>query len=479
MKPLNIDKTACINTSSNCVIWQGPDIPCISLCKGDTVTDIIYKMAVELCTIMDAFDLTNYDLQCITTDPGDFKGLIQILIDKVCLVQGPSLMSASSFAAMSGNDVIVPINPIFYYKNQYGDLVTEMTETNYVIAIGNKVGALVTSINVIQRTLLDQGARIIALENAPAPTIELPTVTPICVLPRQATQMNIVLSALEQQFCELRTATGTTTDIYTNIAKQSSSLNTAPTLSGTGGNMASLAGWTSIIQNQSDAIGNVLVQLQDMRVAVQNILTNYIPNVCSSISLVLFARYDSGSSSVVLTVTGTIPGTFVNTNNSGTTFTITDTSGASTTTNVDIIQILNNTSGYSIVLTNTPVNPTLNLRVSGSPSFTNTSSGSQCQSYLEYNIVNQGSCPTVDYVPDTNSIAYSFISDATTQTYTVELWNSTENVLLSSQSVVSNSVSTIAGTFTSLDSGTIYKLRVTIDIANVITTCGFSSVTTT
>ena len=133
-----------------------------------------------------------------------------------------------------------------------------------------------------------------------------------------------------------------------------------------------------------------------MRVAVRNILTNYIPNVCSSISLVLFARYDSGSSSVVLTVTGTIPGTFVNTNNSGTTFTITDTSGASTTTNVDIIQILNNTSGYSIVLTNTPVNPTLNLRVSGSPSFTNTSSGSQCQSYLEYNIVNQGSCPTVD-----------------------------------------------------------------------------------
>ena len=117
MKPLNIDKTACINTSSNCVIWQGPDIECIALCKGDTITDVIYKMAVELCVIMDTFDLTNYDLQCITTDPGDFKGLIQILIDKVCMVQSPSLMSASSFSTTLGNDIIVPINPIFYYTN--------------------------------------------------------------------------------------------------------------------------------------------------------------------------------------------------------------------------------------------------------------------------------------------------------------------------------------------------------------------------
>ena len=478
MKPLNIDKTACINTSSNCVIWQGPDIECIALCKGDTITDVIYKMAVELCVIMDTFDLTNYDLQCITTDPGDFKGLIQILIDKVCLVQGPSLMSASSFSTISGNDIIVPINPIFYYKNQYGDLVTEMTETNYVIAIGNKVGALVENINVIQRTLFDQGTRIIALENAAEPTIILPTVTPVCVLPKEPTEMNIVLAAVEQQFCELKTATGDTTAIYTNIAKQAPSLNTASTLLPTGGNMASLAGWTSIIQNEADVIGNLLVAYQDMRGAVQNILNNYIPNICSSISLVLFARYDSGNSAVVLTITGTIPVSFVNTNNFGTTFTITDTSGASTTSNVDIIQMINDTNGYSIPVTNTPINPLLNLRVSGNPSFTSTSSSSQCQSYLEYNIVNQGSCPAVTYTPNVDYIVYSFTSDATTQTYTIEIWNSTESVLISSQSVVSNSVSTITGTFSGLAPVTMYKLRVTINIAGVTTTCAFTAVTT-
>ena len=478
MKPLNIDKTACINTSSNCVIWQGPDIECIALCKGDTITDVIYKMAVELCVIMDTFDLTNYDLQCITTDPGDFKGLIQILIDKVCMVQSPSLMSASSFSTTLGNDIIVPINPIFYYTNPYGDLVTEMTVTNYVIAIGNTVGALVQNINVIQRTLFDQGVRITLLEEAPAPTIILPEVTPVCVLPKEPTEMNIVIAAVEQQFCELQVATGNPTAIYTNIQKQLSGLNQAQTLSGTGGTMASLPGWTSTIQNQADVIGNLLVAYQDMRSAVINILDNYIPSICSSINLVLFATYNSSTTSVVITVSGTVPATFVNTNNFGTTFTITDTTGASTTINIDILQILNNINGITVSLLNTPINGLLNLKVSGSPNFTSTTGSSQCQSYLEYNIVNQGSCPAVTYTPNVDHIVYSFTSSAATQTYIIEIWNASESVLIASQSVPSNSVTTITNNFSGLAPGTMYKLRVTINIAGVTTTCAFTAVTT-
>ena len=49
MKPLNLDKSTCNPISSNCVIWGGPDIECINLCKGDTITDVTYKLALELC----------------------------------------------------------------------------------------------------------------------------------------------------------------------------------------------------------------------------------------------------------------------------------------------------------------------------------------------------------------------------------------------------------------------------------------------
>ena len=47
MKPLNLDNSPCSPTSSNCVIWQGPDLACIKLCKGDTVSDVVAKLAAE------------------------------------------------------------------------------------------------------------------------------------------------------------------------------------------------------------------------------------------------------------------------------------------------------------------------------------------------------------------------------------------------------------------------------------------------
>jgi hypothetical protein len=90
MKPLNLDKGTCNPISSNCVIWGGPDIECINLCKGDTITDVTYKLALELCSIMETLNVTNYDLACLNLacPPKDFNELIQAIIDKLC-VEGP------------------------------------------------------------------------------------------------------------------------------------------------------------------------------------------------------------------------------------------------------------------------------------------------------------------------------------------------------------------------------------------------------
>ena len=87
MKPLNLDNSPCSPISSNCVIWQGPDIPCIKLCKGDTVSDVVHKLATELCTILDTLNITNYDLSCfnlINCPPSDFEALINFLIQRIC-----------------------------------------------------------------------------------------------------------------------------------------------------------------------------------------------------------------------------------------------------------------------------------------------------------------------------------------------------------------------------------------------------------
>ena len=91
MKPLNSNTESCDKISSNCVIWQGDDIECISLCKGDTISDVVNKLATELCDIMDTVDVTNYDLSCFkltTCSPEDFQALIQLLIERICKLEG-------------------------------------------------------------------------------------------------------------------------------------------------------------------------------------------------------------------------------------------------------------------------------------------------------------------------------------------------------------------------------------------------------
>lgn len=87
MKPINTDQSGCSPISSNCIIWQGPDIECLKLCKGDTVSEVVYKLATELCDIMTTLKITSYDLTCLnlgSCEPKDFQELIQLLIDKIC-----------------------------------------------------------------------------------------------------------------------------------------------------------------------------------------------------------------------------------------------------------------------------------------------------------------------------------------------------------------------------------------------------------
>ena len=41
----------CNPVSSNCVIWQGPDIPCIDLCAGDSISAVLAKLCEQLVAI--------------------------------------------------------------------------------------------------------------------------------------------------------------------------------------------------------------------------------------------------------------------------------------------------------------------------------------------------------------------------------------------------------------------------------------------
>lgn len=59
MKPVNKTLAYSVPTSSECIVWRGDNISCLGIYKGDFVSDIVYKVTEELCSIINSNDLAS------------------------------------------------------------------------------------------------------------------------------------------------------------------------------------------------------------------------------------------------------------------------------------------------------------------------------------------------------------------------------------------------------------------------------------
>lgn len=76
---------------SNNVPWNGPSIPCLGLCKGDTVSDIVVKLATKICELAEPYDLSTLTLECAleifsSTEPLNrtITSVLQLMINNQC-----------------------------------------------------------------------------------------------------------------------------------------------------------------------------------------------------------------------------------------------------------------------------------------------------------------------------------------------------------------------------------------------------------
>ena len=221
MKPLNLDNRPCSPISSNCVIWQGGDISCINLCSGDTVSDVVFKLATELCIIMDQLNVSNYDLSCLAINacpPVDFHALIQLLINKVCEANG---IVADTTKASGCPDCVVSVAPAFVKDTQ-----TTMQLVDYVQDVANKVSSILDQIDAINNELVVVNNTLVDLQyqinNFPVYT--LPNIPADCILPAGTYPLDQVLDALMNDdilgYCSLLTATGTPAQIVSAVLSQ-------------------------------------------------------------------------------------------------------------------------------------------------------------------------------------------------------------------------------------------------------------------
>jgi hypothetical protein len=275
MKPLNYDNSPCSPTSSNCVIWQGPDLHCIKLCTGDTISDVIANLATELCTVMDQLSITNYDLSCfelVGCKPETYQELLQFLIEQICLTQGLSTTSTSTDGKT--NDTLITVAPCFIVNG-----ITVMTLIDYVTAIGLKICDIIDQIAIINNTLNELDIRVTILENAVIPTYTLPSIPADCILAPGSYPIDQVLNALMNNdtlgYCALLLATGTPANLISSVLSQCITNSDLQLSTGTAysANANWNSNWNTTDVTVAASLRNIWVVLCDMYSYLQDVIT--------------------------------------------------------------------------------------------------------------------------------------------------------------------------------------------------------------
>jgi hypothetical protein len=234
MKPLNLDNSPCTPTSSNCVIWQGPNIPCIKLCTGDTISDVVYKLATELCTVLDTLNITAYDLTCFNLPecgPSNFQALIQFLIDRICELQSTSGTTTTTTTTTTAGKSVTKSPEVTNYLLTAAPCFGGGTVAliDYVDLIANRICDLINQITVINASLTNLDIRVSVLEATPPPVFTIPTFVLGCdigtiapVLANGSTQQidTVIRRFINEEWCPMKAVLGTSSALSTAITSQ-------------------------------------------------------------------------------------------------------------------------------------------------------------------------------------------------------------------------------------------------------------------
>ena len=285
-------KENCSPTSSNCVIWQGPDIPCLSLCKGDSISDVTYKLATELCGLItnmgvDGVDLTTIVTTCSTT-PTPVKtvtNIFNLLIDKIICINTriddlppilpPTVLPTfdfTNYACLSAGLITIPTaadleTTVLTIATKLCDLKDEVDNLSQQVTLNT------SDIATIQTTYYNEMS-------------DLPQVTNCFT----GTTGNIddILEEVANTVCDYADVLGTTQDITDVQNAQCTDLTTAKRLSGnTTYPMSSLTingiTWNTTVTNVAESLQNLWLTVCDIRAAVKLIQESCCKVSCEDI----------------------------------------------------------------------------------------------------------------------------------------------------------------------------------------------------
>jgi len=487
MIPTNSSGTTngCDNISSNCVVWQGPDIACINLCSGDTISEVTAKIATKVCDlitngVISNPSLTGLDLTCLNisgTTPTTLVPVLQAMVTQICL-NSNSVVSPTVLPIMT-------LPKCLEYNDANGNLVTQLRLDLFATLIAQQVCTNLGSINLINSTLTSYSNRLDVLEACVLPcsgAITEVQIIPTCVSNiGQATNVSIVVLALESAYCTLVGGTGTVAQMNLAIG-QSSITSASPTRNNSSATYSSISGWNTTPTTLSQSLQNAWVVIDDLYAAVGNIQTNCCASGCSAVTFAYATSTSTSGNGTITSVnfdfTGsTIPNTF-NDSSGFSKIKLTDALGASLSTVISVSSLQNNSSGYNFSTGSLNTQQDFSVDVD----FSVTDGVDTCESSQSSQIKGLVPCP-LNIAPtsiSTTSVVVGFTNTlGTTAVYLIEIIDVSTNQVTTSVTV-NNPPATISESLSGLTANTAYKIRVTTTFGGATQICipvNFSSST--
>lgn len=356
MKPLktNIQKDTCAPISSNCVIWQGPDLPCINVCSGDTISDLVYKLAVDVCDLQDTSGLTNLDLSelvkvCSTTaEPAKtLSDILNLLITKtVCL---SDIVKTLPTSANTYTEPTLNLTACLQYLSGSGGTVTQLIHSQYTLRIATVLCAYISTTNSTLSShtseLSSHNTRISNLENAAGEQVVS------CLNGGALTDLDVALKNTEDLLCEYQDILGTTSDLNTAFGKQCSGLTGSTKSLSTGSTMSTTyPSWNSSVDTLAKSLSNLWYTVCDIRGAVKIIQDTCCKFDCTSIVLDFGYQWiDSTTIKFFFNGRTSLPDTFYDCNtDDGTEFIFKDGLGNTATKYISIRDVMDDTASTPV-----------------------------------------------------------------------------------------------------------------------------------
>lgn len=259
----------CLPTSSVCVKWEGPTIPCITICKGESIEQVIVDLASIVCTTKDSIDISSLNFSCLVpngqSNPTTIKQLLQLLITKSC-------QTSTVDPGTGGGDVNLPVldlPPCLQYQDAQLNIITSLGLDEYAEHLATSLCDVIDDVSNINQQIININSTISTLQtgggsgsgNSGSATV---TVISKCLSssqPGATVPLATAFQTLEESLCEDYLTPMTTPGQINNFNLVASNCPDKDTPTPCGGTYGSISGW---IQNPTTSFEH----LKNMALAI-------------------------------------------------------------------------------------------------------------------------------------------------------------------------------------------------------------------